>query len=138
MEMMTYNLIGGSLIFGVITYWVYSFLNWVWFRPKKLEKCLRVQGFGGNAYRLFLGDQQESKVMIRDAMSRPITLSDDIKQRVIPHVLKTMKNHGMFYTVLDLSLSLSTKYYYISIYTYIYIMSSCKIWFKSLTLILTF
>ncbi|KAM7503867.1 hypothetical protein LguiB_002771 [Lonicera macranthoides] len=94
MMMMSYNLIGGSLIFGVITYWVYSFLNWIWFRPKKLEKCLREQGFGGNAYRLFLGDQQESKVMIRDAMSRPITLSDDIKQRVIPHVLKTMKNHG--------------------------------------------
>ncbi|KAK2992116.1 hypothetical protein RJ640_006418 [Escallonia rubra] len=77
-----------------LTHWGYGFLNWAWLRPKKLEKCLREQGFGGSPYRLFLGDQQESGVMIKDALSRPIGLKDDVKQRVIPHVLNTMKNHG--------------------------------------------
>ncbi|KAK3009358.1 hypothetical protein RJ639_013094 [Escallonia herrerae] len=95
MEMdVVYTSIAVSCLVLALTYWGYGFLNWVWLRPKKLEKCLREQGFSGNPYRLFLGDQKDSGVMIRDALSRPIGLADDVKQRVIPHVLKTMKDHG--------------------------------------------
>nr|AIL49061.1 secologanin synthase [Nothapodytes nimmoniana] len=76
----------------VLLIWAWEVLNWVW--PKKLEKCLRVQGLKGNSYRPFLGDQYESGKLIREALSKPININADIKDRVIPHILKTFRDHG--------------------------------------------
>nr|XP_033510989.1 cytochrome P450 CYP72A219-like [Nicotiana tomentosiformis] len=42
--------------------WVWKFLNWVWFNPRKVEKYLRQQGLSGNSYRLFFGDLKEGKI----------------------------------------------------------------------------
>ncbi|MCD9643801.1 hypothetical protein HAX54_031647 [Datura stramonium] len=70
-------------------------LNWVWLRPKSLEKCLRRQGFRGNPYRLFYGDKKDMTKMIKEARnSKPISISDDILPRVIPHIFQTVKKHG--------------------------------------------
>ncbi|KAK6132568.1 hypothetical protein DH2020_033670 [Rehmannia glutinosa] len=35
--------------------WALKLLNWLWFKPRKLEKFLREQGPNGNPYRPFLG-----------------------------------------------------------------------------------
>ncbi|KAL8110887.1 cytochrome P450 CYP72A219-like [Apium graveolens] len=69
-------------------------LNWVWFRPRKLEKILRKQGFKGNPYRFLVGDIRELGKMVAEAKSKPIGLADDILQRVVPADFDTVKKHG--------------------------------------------
>nr|WAU86881.1 birch protein [Betula platyphylla] len=69
-------------------------LNWVWVRPKYLERRLREQGFAGNPYRLFSGDLKESSMMSKQANSKPINLSDDISPRVVPIVHHTVEKYG--------------------------------------------
>lgn len=72
-------------------------LNWVWFRPKKLEKLLRKQGLKGNSYRILYGDMKELSGMIKEANSKPMNLSDDIAPRLVPFFLDTIKKYGMFH-----------------------------------------
>ncbi|XP_015877882.1 cytochrome P450 CYP72A219 [Ziziphus jujuba] len=69
-------------------------LNWVWFRPKRLERFLRQQGLSGNSYRLLFGDMKESSVMIEEAKSKPMNLSHDTAPRVLPFLHETVKNFG--------------------------------------------
>ena len=65
-----------------------------WMTPKKLEKHLREQGFSGNSYKLIFGDQKEISLLIKQALSKPINITDDIEQRVLPHVLNTVNTYG--------------------------------------------
>ncbi|KAL3651330.1 hypothetical protein CASFOL_004332 [Castilleja foliolosa] len=69
-------------------------LNWVWFTPKYLEKCLRQQGFKGNSYKAFFGDFKEIKMMIKEAKSKPMDFSNDIVPRVAPFIHQAVKNYG--------------------------------------------
>ncbi|XP_057792345.1 cytochrome P450 CYP72A219-like [Salvia miltiorrhiza] len=71
-----------------------KFLNWIWIRPKKLEKFLRQQGFNGNSYKLFHGDSTEMKAATKEAMSKPINFSDDILPRVTPIYHKALHKYG--------------------------------------------
>lgn len=85
-------------VFCVVVLLVYGWkiLNWVWFKPKKLENCLRQQGFGGNSYRLLFGDLKELEMMTEEAKLKPIKFSNDIVPRVMSFYHKTVKNYGMF------------------------------------------
>ncbi|KAK2992114.1 hypothetical protein RJ640_006416 [Escallonia rubra] len=79
--------------------WAWRVVNWVWVRPRKVEKCLRNQGLTGNPYRLLYGDTKELGMMAKEAQCKPINLSDDILPRVLPfhhHMVKTYgpKNAG--------------------------------------------
>ncbi|KAL3619167.1 hypothetical protein CASFOL_036737 [Castilleja foliolosa] len=56
-------------------------LNWVWFRPKRMEKALRKQGLKGNSYRFLFGDAKETANMYEESYSKPIGISDDITPR---------------------------------------------------------
>nr|AGX93061.1 7-deoxyloganic acid 7-hydroxylase-like protein [Vinca minor] len=94
MELMNFNSVAILGFISLSIFWIYRVLDWVWFRPKKLEKCLREQGFKGNPYRLFLGDQYESGKLIREAMSKPIGIDEDVKKRIVPHILKAVETHG--------------------------------------------
>ncbi|KAH6780833.1 cytochrome P450 [Perilla frutescens var. hirtella] len=81
--------ISSFLIASII--WGLKILNWVWIRPKKIEKQLRAQGLTGNPYRLLYGDTNDMAAMIKEAKSTPIKLSDDIVPRVLPlhhHIIK--------------------------------------------------
>nr|AYU65305.1 root-preferentially expressed cytochrome P450 CYP-117747 [Atropa belladonna] len=79
----------------ILSIGAWNVLNWVWLRPKRLEKCLRRQGFRGNDYRLFYGDKKDMSKMIKEARnSKPISISDDILPRVIPHIFQTVKKYG--------------------------------------------
>ncbi|GLT62245.1 hypothetical protein SLA2020_348950 [Shorea laevis] len=77
-----------------ILIWAMNFVNCVWLRPKKLERDLRQQGFSGNSYRFLYGDMKDNAIMIKEAKSRPINLTDDILPRVIPFVYHTVKKYG--------------------------------------------
>ena len=85
-----------AISFAFITLLIYAWrlLNWVWLRPKKLERCLRQQGLTGNSYRLLHGDFREMLRMISEANSRSISLSDDIVQRVLPFHCHSIKKYG--------------------------------------------
>ncbi|KAM7497861.1 hypothetical protein LguiA_022275 [Lonicera macranthoides] len=78
----------------VLILWGCRVLNWVWFRPKKIEKCLRKQGLKGKSYRVLYGDSKESAIMVKEANSKPINIFDDIVPRVMPFLRKTINVYG--------------------------------------------
>ncbi|KAI4333420.1 hypothetical protein L6164_018240 [Bauhinia variegata] len=69
-------------------------LNWLWFRPKTSETCLRQQGFKGNSYRLLMGDAAELGKASQEAKCRPISIDDDIVPRILPYHCRTIKKYG--------------------------------------------
>ncbi|KAJ7961712.1 Cytochrome P450 [Quillaja saponaria] len=69
-------------------------LNWVWIRPKRLEKCLREQGLQGNSYKLLFGDLKQILKMKDQARSKPINVAGDILPRVIPFHHQMVENYG--------------------------------------------
>ncbi|CAB4307571.1 unnamed protein product [Prunus armeniaca] len=81
---------------SIVIAWAWRVLNWVWLRPKKLERSLREQGLTGNSYKLLFGDTKESSMMLDQAQSKPIKLSTshDIAPRVMPFVHQTVNTYG--------------------------------------------
>ncbi|XP_027064399.1 cytochrome P450 CYP72A219-like isoform X1 [Coffea arabica] len=69
-------------------------LNWAWFQPKKLQKHLKQQGFKGNPYKLIYGDFKQISSLFQEANSKPISLSDDIVPRIVPHFLEAVNKYG--------------------------------------------
>ncbi|KAK1401743.1 Secologanin synthase [Heracleum sosnowskyi] len=70
-------------------------LNWLWLRPKKLEKQLRQHGYQGNSYRFWSGDKKEERSMLTEAESKPIPLyNHDIAPRVVPFLHKHVSSYG--------------------------------------------
>ena len=87
-----------SLVFVSITVrWAWSMLDWLWLKPKKLERCLREQGLQGKSYRFLYGDLKENSILLNQARSKPMKLSasHDIAPRLIPFLDQTMKNYGI-------------------------------------------
>ncbi|OMO74642.1 Cytochrome P450 [Corchorus capsularis] len=72
-----------SVVSGALLIWGWRILNWVWLKPKKMEKWLRQQGLPGNSYRFLSGDIEETFSMIKQARSKPMPLSDD---NIVPYV----------------------------------------------------
>ncbi|RDX99338.1 hypothetical protein CR513_17615, partial [Mucuna pruriens] len=82
------------LILILVLIWAWKVLNWLWLRPKRLERLLREQGLQGNPYTLFFGDSKEFLKMRKEALSKPMNLSDDIVPRVYSYVQHSVNNHG--------------------------------------------
>ncbi|KAI4351462.1 hypothetical protein L6164_005831 [Bauhinia variegata] len=72
----------------------WNVLNWVWLRPKRLERRLREQGLQGNSYRFLIGDTNQILQMRREAKAKPMRLSDDIVPRVAAFDLQTINKYG--------------------------------------------
>ncbi|XP_062011784.1 cytochrome P450 72A397-like isoform X2 [Rosa rugosa] len=97
MEITLASLVGLSLVFvSIIVRWAWSVLDWVWLKPKKLERCLREQGLQGNSYRFLYGDLKENSILLKHAKSKPMNLSTshDIAPRLIPFLDQTVKTYG--------------------------------------------
>ncbi|XP_050367433.1 cytochrome P450 72A397-like [Argentina anserina] len=97
MEVAVASWVALSLVFvSIIVRWAWSVLDWLWLKPKKLERCLREQGLKGNSYRFFHGDMKENSVMLTQAKSKPMTLSSshDIVSRFLPFLDQTVKIYG--------------------------------------------
>jgi hypothetical protein len=90
-----------TLMILVLT-WAWRILNWLWLKPKKLEKLLREQGLKGNSYRLLVGDVNDLLKMRKEATSKPMNLSDDIVPRVFTYFQHSVAKHGMCFIVLFL------------------------------------
>ncbi|VFQ75931.1 unnamed protein product [Cuscuta campestris] len=82
-----------SIFFLSLLLW--GVLDWVWLKPKRLERILKQQGLKGNPYRVLSGDMKDLGSMIRDATSKPMDLSDDfITPRIIPLFLHLINKYG--------------------------------------------
>ncbi|MED6112720.1 hypothetical protein PIB30_064181 [Stylosanthes scabra] len=78
-----------------VVYWAWKVVNWLWMRPKRLEKLLRKQGLNGNSYRPFVGDVLEMVKMGTEATSKPMNqLSDDIVPRIFSFFCHTINKYG--------------------------------------------
>ncbi|XP_045801119.1 cytochrome P450 72A68-like isoform X6 [Trifolium pratense] len=68
-------------------------LNWVWLKPKKLEKLLREQGLKGDSYKP-MNLLKDLLKMRNEATSKPMNLSDDIVPRVYSFIHQSLQKHG--------------------------------------------
>ncbi|KAL9437954.1 hypothetical protein AB3S75_023758 [Citrus x aurantiifolia] len=91
---LTLKSIAFTIVIVTLVTWAWMVLNWLWLRPKKLEKFLRQQGLKGNSYRLLFGDLKESSIMLKKAKARPLSLDDDAAVRVNPFLPKLFKDYG--------------------------------------------
>ncbi|KAJ0100887.1 hypothetical protein Patl1_04981 [Pistacia atlantica] len=84
-----------SVAFNIVLGCLWKALDWVWLKPKKLEKLLRQQGFSGNSYKFLHGDTTEMFMMRKQAKTRTINpFSHDIASRVIPFHHHITKKYG--------------------------------------------
>lgn len=91
------QIIASAIAFLAIIY-AWKILNWAYIKPKRLERALRKQGLKGNSYKLVYGDMKEMLQLITEAMSKPINLDHDIKLRVAPMFIKTVRNYGILFS----------------------------------------
>lgn len=96
MELNSFAAAAAAVVVVVVVIWLgWSVLNWVWLTPKKLERCLRKQGLSGSSYRLLFGDLKDNAKMKKEAMSSPISFSQDIVPRVVPSIHDSVATYGM-------------------------------------------
>ncbi|XP_048131168.1 cytochrome P450 72A397-like isoform X2 [Rhodamnia argentea] len=81
-------------VLAVLVTWAWRVVNWVWLRPKRLERLLRQQGLSGEPYAFLFGDLNENERMLTEATSKPIAISDDIKPRLLPFLHRSFQIHG--------------------------------------------
>ncbi|TMW84896.1 hypothetical protein EJD97_024166 [Solanum chilense] len=94
MEIVAYYLVSFLLTITSVIY-AWKLLDWAWFRPRKLENCLRKQGLKGNSYKLIFGDLKELAKSFEDVKSKPLNVfDDDISPRIVPYFVDTIKKHG--------------------------------------------
>ncbi|KAL0443654.1 UNVERIFIED_CONTAM: cytochrome [Sesamum latifolium] len=93
MELKLSSIFISVLIVGLIT-WAVRILNWVWFRPKKLEKLLRKQGLKGNPYRLLLGDMKALISVTKEEQAKSIQLSDHLPPHILPYYHQIIDEYG--------------------------------------------
>ncbi|KAI4333424.1 hypothetical protein L6164_018244 [Bauhinia variegata] len=82
------------LMLTVLIIWTWRALNWVWLRPKRLERLLREQGLQGSSYRLLVGDSNQMIKMLKEAKSKPMNLSHNIAPRVFSFYHQTFNKYG--------------------------------------------
>ncbi|KAK6132446.1 hypothetical protein DH2020_033823 [Rehmannia glutinosa] len=89
------GLILTSIVVAASITWALKLLNWLWFKPRKLEKLLREQGLNGNPYRPFLGDLKDLIRVKKATQQRSIKImSDDIIQQIFAYYHQTVTKYG--------------------------------------------
>lgn len=71
----------------------------IWWKPKRLEKYLKLQGINGTSYKPLLGDLKEYVKQIQDAWSKPASLNHRIVSRVDPFTHNLVQKYGNRYEV---------------------------------------
>ncbi|XP_052108060.1 cytochrome P450 72A68 isoform X2 [Arachis duranensis] len=89
------NIVIAAATVVVLLSWGWRVLNWLWLRPKKLERLLRDQGLRGTPYKVLVGDSKDFMKMQREARTKPMNTSDDdIAPRTQPFVLQCFNKYG--------------------------------------------
>ncbi|XP_020233603.1 cytochrome P450 72A68 [Cajanus cajan] len=82
------------LILILILICTWRVLNWLWLKPKRIERLLREQGLHGNPYKLLVGDMKEFVKMRNEALSKPMNLSHDTVPRLFSYIQYSLNKHG--------------------------------------------
>nr|WMZ41224.1 cytochrome P450 family 72 subfamily A polypeptide 8 [Ipomoea batatas] len=90
-----YNSIAVLFAFILSTF-LYKFLDWVWVKPRRIQRVLRHQGFSGNSYKPLIGDLVEIGLCTLKAnRAGPLdNLSDDISTRILPFLHDAIQRYG--------------------------------------------
>ncbi|KAH6775512.1 hypothetical protein C2S52_013073 [Perilla frutescens var. hirtella] len=83
-----------SMVVAALVKWGVKLLNWVWFRPRKLEKFLREQGLNGTRYSPFLRDVRDCVSSMIAEQPKTLQLSDDILPHIYPFHLQNLSKYG--------------------------------------------
>lgn len=90
----------GSILLTIVVVgsiiWSFKFVNWVWLKPKKLEKVLREQGLKGNPYRLLIGDMKDLATTTNKEQRRSIRLSDHLPPHTLPYYHQAIAKFGIY------------------------------------------
>ena len=82
---------------AILLLYVWRILNFLWLKPKKMEKFLRDQGLKGTCYRFMVGDFKELEKMRDEARSKPMSVTDhNIAPRVLTFFYKSVASHGTY------------------------------------------
>lgn len=70
-------------------------INFLWWRPRQLERMLRSQGLAGTPYRFLFGDLKEMGRLTEEAESKPMPLlSHNIAPRVAAFLTRKTRELG--------------------------------------------
>nr|XP_043624923.1 cytochrome P450 CYP72A219-like [Erigeron canadensis] len=94
MQSIIYKWVASSWIGAIVVLVAWSLLKWVWVKPRRLERYLRLQGIKGTSYKFLFGDTKEMKHMLKEANQKPIDIQDDVVGRLIPFVYMAAKTYG--------------------------------------------
>ena len=84
-----------TIVVIVVVRYGWKVLNWVWFKPKKLEKWLRNEGYNGNSYKLLFGDMIELATMVKEGRSKPMSITHDITSYALPFDHHIITKYGI-------------------------------------------
>ncbi|MFS7959626.1 putative secologanin synthase [Helianthus anomalus] len=93
-----------AIVVVVMVSWGWKLLNWVWLKPKKLEKWLRDEGYKGNPYKLLMGDMIELATMVKEGKSKSIPVTHDITSYALPFDHHIISKYGILHFFLFISL----------------------------------
>ncbi|KAK9092525.1 hypothetical protein Syun_027436 [Stephania yunnanensis] len=81
-----------SLI-AVVCAW--KVFDWLWWKPKRLERYFREQGIKGPSFKLIHGNLRENSVATEETRAKPMKgLSHAIVPRVFPFLHQTVQKYG--------------------------------------------
>lgn len=83
-----------SLAFVLLLYGAVRVSYSIFWKPKWLERQLKRQGIRGTPYRPLIGDMKEFVRLIKEAWSKPMSLTHQIVSRVDPFTLTIMQKYG--------------------------------------------
>ncbi|KAF5794076.1 putative secologanin synthase [Helianthus annuus] len=92
--METMGKVATAIVALVILRWGWKLLNWIWLKPKKLEKWLRSEGYKGNSYKFLMGDMIELATIVKEGKSKPIPVTHDITSYALPFDHHIISKYG--------------------------------------------
>ncbi|KAI6687106.1 hypothetical protein NL676_023934 [Syzygium grande] len=99
-----------ATVLAVLTTWTWRVVNWVWLRPKRLERLLRQQGLFDKPYTFLFGDLKENSRLLKEAKSKPIAVSNDVSPRVLPFWHQSFQTYGMHIFIVSICVALVFSY----------------------------
>lgn len=92
-------IISSVIIVLLLAILILLLVNWVWIKPKRIERSFREKGFNGNPYTFFIGDFKSIGIAMNQVLTaKPIDPTHDDVPRVLPFHHFLAKTYGMLCT----------------------------------------